>query len=142
MTIVRADSTKEKMLTSQFKEDTLSLTSMAPGNYKDINDVLNNFEYDFMSHEHLKKDLEEKFGKSKNFIDGKSQRAKLYAFEFNKETLLCTIEGGIGTKWYWVDSAAVGSRYGKPYLLPHHKEIVSFWPDFCVTLKNILNNKQ
>lgn len=138
MNIVRVDAKQEKMFTTQFKEDILSLTSMAPGNYTNINEVLDNDDYDFMSAPNLRKKIEQIFGKSKNYVNGKSKRAKLYAFKFNQEILLCTIETDIGTKWYWIDSLAIGSRYEKPYLLPHDKEIVAFWPDFCKTLKNIL----
>lgn len=139
MNIIRVDSQKEKMLTEKFKEDTLSLTSIAPGDYKSIEDLLTHNEYDFMSHQDVKKNIEENFGKSKNSVLGKSRPAKLYAFEFKNEIIICTIEsGGVGTKWYWVDSCEDGSRYNKPYLLPSDKKAVSFWPDFCKALKNTL----
>lgn len=137
MNIIRVDSQKEKMLTEKFKEDTLSLTSIAPGDYKSIDQLLIKNEYDFMSHQDVKKNIEANFGKSKNSILGKSRTAKLYAFDFKNEIILCTIEsGGVGTKWYWVDSCEDGSRYNKPYLLPSDKKVVSFWPDFCKELKN------
>lgn len=137
MRISRCDKQKEKMLTTRFKADILSLTSLVPGNYKNINEIKDDNEYDFMSHEKLKKNIEEKFGKSNNSVNGKVRNAKLFAFEFKNEIMLCTIEGdGIGTKWYWVDSPEEGSRYGKAMLLPSDKKISSFWPEFCETFKD------
>lgn len=140
MLIRRVDADKEKELAIRFNDDKLSLNSVVPGHYKEITEIstIEN-EYHFMSAVEIKKMIEDKFGKSKNSVNGKYKSAKFFAFSFDTEILICVIESGdVGTNWFWMDLIEDGSRYGKPMLLPCDKEVSHFWPSFCLNLKKTL----
>ena len=133
---------KTKQLSTQFQDDLLKCFSLAPGIDKDNNNIFLNSNYSFMNSYEIKKDLENIFGKSNYSVEGKQRKAKFFASEFNEKIIICTCEKDIGTKWYLADPEESGSRYGNPMLLSWDKEVKHFWPDFCLTLKQLIEQAE
>lgn len=132
----------EKQLSEQFQNDQLTCYSLAPGAAKNSHSFLKSADCSFMSSVGVKKEINELFGKSACFVNGKVKKANFFAFSFKEKTIICTCESGdIGTGWYWNSSNEQGSRYGKPMLISWDKEVKDFWPQFCEQLKELIDNK-
>ena len=132
----------EQDLAIKFEEDLITAYALTPGIAKKSNDLLYNRDYSFMCSVSVKNDIESFFGKSDCFVRGKNNKANLFAFLFKDQNIICTCEGeSVGTGWYWVKPEENGSRYGNPMLLSCDKEVKDFWPDFCISLKEMIENK-
>lgn len=130
----------EAELCDKFEADTLSASRVIPGNARNYEELDKQNDFDLMNDFKIKKSLEKTFGNVIFSVSGKTMDAGIMAFSYGEHVILCVSENKeIGTSWYCVDSNIEGSRFGKPMLLSCDKKVKDFWPDFCQSLKNLIN---